>query len=275
MQKLTLKLMVILAIGFPLICKGQDHTVNMLSFQWGTGSIVQQDLIFSPFAHSDISPLNFGFIYQRDKHLYQEVSLGYSGYNPMLTHSYRYTETDETRITYPHSFHFINMDYVLGGDLYSSSLKQFLLGALFSSHVQIMNYNFGRIGHFGYTTSIGLGLFSKYQYVLVNEQRIGFSIRLPLYFWMARSPYLVNDDEFIENTSSHDALITFRDFLIDGRSATWNSLKQIDFRADYDRKLFRNLRIGIQYRLSWSNGENPRESVIFRNTFYVITKFGW
>ncbi|MBD3274677.1 MAG: hypothetical protein GF372_05165, partial [Candidatus Marinimicrobia bacterium] len=118
--------------------------MNTLIFQWGPGSVVHQDQVFSPFAHSDISALNFGLIYQRDKHLYQELAFGYSGYNPMLTHSYRYTENDETKITYPHSFHFITLDYVLGGDLHSDASKEFVFGALISSDTQIMNYNFGR-----------------------------------------------------------------------------------------------------------------------------------
>jgi len=213
---------------------GQEITKkNALSLRIGGGFIMHQDLIFSPFIHKDFSLMNLGLDYTRKAHFFQKVSLRYANFNPMIAEPYEFTVHGQPNTAYTHNFNLIDLDYHFGRKIKETKNASIAAGGLFSSEIQAMNYVYGRIGSFGYFASFGLGGFGTYERQISVKSKLEATLKLPLVAWLARSPYLVNDDEFIENISSHSGFKTFVAFLGDGQMTFWNKVQTLDFELKY------------------------------------------
>lgn len=246
---------------------------NALTLSFGPSSIVRQDLIFSPFVHKDFSLLNVGLDYKREAKSYQKVSINYANFNPMVTGPYEFTFHGQPYTAYPHSISFIDLDYQFGKPLHAIQDGQLTLGGHFFTDIQVMNYAYGRISNFGYFASIGVGIFGTYK-VRINEKgSIQSTLRLPLLAWLARSPYLVNDDEFIDNISSHSGVKTFMALLGDGQLASWNKIQKVDFEVKYAFDLNTRWGFGAGYLFEVIHVSQPRKLLSFRNSLNFSTSF--
>jgi hypothetical protein len=246
---------------------------NALTLSFGPSSIVRQDLIFSPFVHKDFSLLNVGLEYIREAKSFQKISINYANFNPMVAEPYEFTFHGEPYTAFPHSMNFIDLDYQFGKTVNAIHDGQLTLGGHFFTDIQVMNYAYGRISSFGYFASLGLGVFGTYKVPINEKSRIQSTIRLPLVAWLARSPYLVNDDEFINNTSSHSGIKTFMALLGDGQLASWNKIQTIDFEAKYAFDLNHRWGFGAAYLFEFFHVSQPRKLLSFRNSLNFSTSF--
>src|SRR5690606_26054788 len=135
---------------------------------------------------------------------------------PNNTAIYNYVEDGEQRSTSPSFFTLVDLDYFIGRNIASNNRCRTALGLVFSADVQALNYVYGRLGSFGYYSFFGLGLGLKHEQAVGRRGVVTAALHVPLVGWQARSPYLVNDDEFIENTMSHSGVKTFLAFVGDG-----------------------------------------------------------
>ncbi len=262
---------VFLSTAFFLItmsCFGQiQERENMLSLNLGVSYITRQDLIFSPFIHTDFSPLSIGIEYTRDQKLFQKASLRYGNFDPMLTSPYEFTLDGETNTAYPHSFNLIDIDYLIGKKAKESNSSIFTVGGLFEMDVQALNYAYGNSNYFGYYSALSLGIFGRYQYTVNGRSTLASTLQLPLLAWQARSPYLVNDDEFIENQSSHSGFKTFTSFLGDGQLVTLNQWQALDLDVKYLYDLNEKWKIGAGYLFEFIHASQSRNLLSFRHSF--------
>ncbi len=235
----------------PATVAQESQKKNSLSLHWGPGYLTRQDLVFSPFIHNDFGFLNAGLDYTRFVRNFQELRISYSGYAPMLTEPYEFLVHGELQTAGPHLFTFIDLDYMLGKRITSSGGLHLTAGGLFTSDIQALNYVYGRLGYFGYYAAIGLGGFLRLDYLAGDRHGFGTALRVPFVSWAARSPYLVNDDEFIENTASHEGVRTFLDFLGDGEIATWDRLQYFDLNIYYVYRLNARWHLGAGYLLEF------------------------
>jgi hypothetical protein len=124
-------------------------------------------------------------------------------------------------------------------------------GGFFHPDIQVLNYTYGRTGpYFGYFASFGLGVFGNIGYQFNSANRLKAELRLPVVAWIARSPYLVNDDEFIENTASHNSFKTFLAFIEDGELASWNKWQKAGLLLQYHHRFTSSIAVGAGYRFS-------------------------
>jgi hypothetical protein len=250
-----------------ILCFGQETTnKNSLSLNFGTTFLTRQDLIFSPFIHSDFSFLNVGIDYTRQGNLFQKASLRYGNFNPMVTKPYAFIVEGETKNAYPHSFNLIDLDYLFGKRIIESEKSFLTIGGLFSMDIQALNYVYGRIGNFGYYSGTSLGVFGRYQFMINDKSNLNTTLLLPLVAWLARSPYLVNDDEFIENTSSHSGYKTFRDFIEDGQVVTLNNWQSFDVDIKYLYALSEKWQLGTAYLFEFVHSNQPRNLLFYRHS---------
>lgn len=264
-MKINLTSILIWLISFS--CFGQDITKkNTLTLNFGPSSIMRQDIIFSPFVHSDFSFMNLGLSYTRESKYYQKISLRYANFNPMVAAPYEFTFHSEPNIAYPHSFNIIDLDYLFGKKISETENGTFTAGGLFSTDIQVMNYVYGRISNLGYAANFGLGIFGTYAKPINEKSRLSTTLKLPMFAWIARSPYLVNDDEFIENISSHSGLKTFRAFIGDGQIATWNKIQTLDLELKYEYSLSSRWEFGAGYLFEFIHLNQPRNLLSFRNS---------
>lgn len=248
---------------------------NSLSLRWGLGNLKRQDLIFSPFIHSDNSLLNVGLSYQRNAKFLQNVSLNFGSYAPSLIEPYQYQFYDETATTPPHSFTLVDIDYSLGQKIKETKNYRIFAGGAFDADIQAVNYAYGRLSFFGYNATLALGAFGGVEYQLNNKSKLGAALKLPLVSWLSRSPYLVNDDQFIENISSHSAIKTFASFIADGKLSSWSQIQQVDFNLDYHYRHSSRWGYGAHYHFGFLHIAQPRNLISFANTLHVSVAYNF
>jgi hypothetical protein len=251
----------------------EKQPVNTLSFNYGMGHISRQDLVFSPMVHSDVSFMIAGLEYTRMANLFQNIKLKYSNYTPMVTAPYEFSELGESKTAGPHYFTFVNLEYLIGKQIHESERATTIIGAGISADVQLLNYVYGRIGSFGYYSAFGMNVFVRQNYKINERSQVAGTLSLPLFAWLARSPYLVNDDEFIENIISHSNLKTLGAFIADGELVTWNSWQSIDFEGKYTYDLSGRWELGAAYLFKFIHASEPRNLISLQNTLVFSANF--
>lgn len=264
---MKLRVLLLIVSLSAISCYGQDTiNKNSFTFSFGPGYIVRQDLIFSPFIHTDFSFLNVGLDFTRDADFYQKVSLHYGNFDPMVTAPYDFTVHGETETAYPHNFNVIEIDYLLGKTIKENKKSTLTAGGLFTSDIHAMNYVYGRISSFGYYAAFGFGIFGKNDLAISEKSKVSTTLQLPLFAWLARPPYIGIDDEFIENISSHSGFKTFASIVGDGKLVTWNRLQTVDLVIKYSYQLNEKWDVGAAYFFEFIHSSQPRSLLSFRNS---------
>ena len=237
----------------------QRDTASHILISIGPSHMARQDLIFSPFIHKDLSPLSVGVKYEWNKKLHHFLRLDYAGFSTSVEPPYDILVDGATQSLFPHTFTFIGFDYAVGRWIGEDSKNPSLLGPSINMDVQAMNYQYGRSSFFGYYSALGLGAWYKQYYQLADRHQLTAQVEIPLVSWYARSPYLVNDDEFIENIYSHNGFTTFFAYLGDGKLVTWNKLQTINAGVDYLYTLSDKWAIGAAWRFTFIHASDPEE----------------
>lgn len=258
-----------------LSCLGQQkqEKKNMLSLNFGPSYIARQDLIFSPMVHRNLTFLNVGVNYTREAKLFQQAGLSYANFNPGVSTPYDFTIHGDAHTAYPHSFNIIDLNYLIGIKVKESRGSSLAAGGHFAMDVQAMNFVYGRTSSFGYYSTLGLGIFGRHQYTINKKSRLTTTLQLPLLVWLARSPYLVNDDEFIENTYSHSGVQTFMSFIGDGQLVTLNKLQTLDLDIRYTYDLTDKWKLGAGYSFEFIHSSQPRNLLSYRQSINLSVNF--
>lgn len=239
-----------------------------LSLRVGPGSFSRQDQIFSPFVHQDWSFINVALQYDWGKKNSHFTALEYGSYDPILVPSYHYGNEDD--VTYPHSFTLVNLTYGFGKRLPQQQENQFLtLGGFFEADIQASTYNYAWLGNFGYLAPFSIGFWGEYRRTFAEKHQLTGKFLFPLVSLVARSPYLVNDDEYIENIYSHNGFTTFFAYLGDGKVQTLNKIQQIEMQLGYQYSLSPKWSIGALYAFRFQHVAEPLNYLSYRHTFYL------
>lgn len=225
---------------------------------WGYQHLQHQDLIFSPLIHRDGSialgrvAVGWGLA---KRHLH-EVGLRVSLFNPGPIAPYTFLLQGKETTAYNHGFTFVNLHYHFQFKSLTIGKVVFRPGFRSDNAIMAKSYNYGRSGSFGYFAALGIKgtlLVQRNYSRWLNPQA---QLELPLMAWVARSPYLANDDEFIENIRSNKGVNTFFSYLGDGSLQTWNRLQSVDLTLGNTFHLRRH-RAGIQYQVLLLHHNRP------------------
>jgi hypothetical protein len=250
-----------------------QHNKNTIGVELSANFLARQDLIFSPVIHKTWSVSSLGIMYQRTGSLTQTVKLRYANMNPMILEPFDFIVDGEQQTAYPHSFNLLNLTYTLGKKIKETERVQYTVGPLFSTDIQVMNYEYGRISSFGYYAGLSLGAYANQTYKLNERSWLSTTLQLPLITWLARSPYLVNDDEFIENISSHSGLKAFAAFMADGKLVTVNKVQTLDADIRYFRSIGKRWQIGAGYSFGFIHASIPKSLLSYRHSLNLSTNF--
>ena len=272
MHKRLPLLLAMLAFHLCLLSAQDSIPKSTLTLRLGPSHLTRQDLVFSPFIHRELSLLNVGIDYTRQGRMYHRLRLGFTQHSPMLVDPYTYSQHGEPGTAGPHVLNFIQLDYRLGARIHTGRGASWALGGVLTNHIQPMDYVYGRVSNFGYVASLGIGIFGEYDRQIGARGTLSASVQVPAVAWLARSPYLVNDDEYIENQSSHSDLRTLFELIGDGDVATWDKLQQADAEIAFQYGLGRSWAVGAGYGLSFLRAVEPRLLVSWRQSFqfYLI-----
>lgn len=248
MKKLTL-----LAL---LLCPAAHAQQHRLGIELGGTHLIRQDLIFSPNIHKSTSPLHIGLSWEKGDH--SALLLRFSVLSASASAAFDFSHQGETQRSAPHSFLFGDLAYRKGWAFVDRPEIRILAGFQVGAKIQSLNYQYGRIGSFGYYFQSGVGPFLQASYRWKERNSLTVRASQSALAWIARSPYLVNDDEFIENISSHHTLTMLAELVADGELKNLFHYKDIEAEVNYRRSLSRRWDTGIAYRFGYINVENPR-----------------
>ncbi len=269
MKSLSFPLLTVAGILLSIAAHGQSAN-ERFSLTIGLSAVARQDQIFSPFIHSGNSLTNLGFTWERSKRLNQFLELQFSTTSATASEPYDYSwhPDPEQFSTYPHNFTFLELNYGLGKS-WQQGRAIFRAGGVLENNIQALNYNPGPFSFFGYFASFGFAPQIGLSLPAGRNGALDFALQAPLVSWVARSPYLVNDDEFIENTSGHNSLGTLVKFIGDGALQFPDQLQKLTFSARYQHDLGKRLDIGLAYRLQFIRHTEPLTLLSYQHQFCI------
>lgn len=242
------------------IITAQTPKTRQLDLSLGYGLLARQDLVFSPFVHESASPLHLALTYQRSRHWEQAWSLGFAQFAAQHRTAFDYTlptAPGELQHTAPHDFTFVDLGYKAGKRVAVRERSIWTLGGAVSADLDVMNYNHARISNFGYFMAFDLAAWGKWAYQPAPRHSVEAEVQLPILAWTARSPYLINDDKFIENTASHRSLKTLGKFIGDGRLTTLDDYHRATLILRYHFLVTGRWYIGAGYQGDWLRHDRP------------------
>jgi hypothetical protein len=251
----------------------QVGTANRIGVSTGITHLAHQDLIHTPFVHGALSPVSFAVFYHRDGARRHFAEVRYSALDSRLTEPYPIIYEDHWHGSLPHIYVLLDGLYGLGVNLPAAENHGAALGAAFKLDLQAADYNYGLEYNFGYFLSAGLNAWYQQELRLSPKHRVSGRAMAPLVSWVARSPYLVNDDQFIENIASESRLGAARAFLADGELASWDRLQRLDLSLDYEYAVTSRVDLGASYRFAYLHSRDPRPLTSLQNSLGLITSY--
>lgn len=247
---------------------------NQLSIRLGVGRIDRQDQIFTPFVQSGVSAQQLGLHWQRSARVEQFAGIYYSGFSASRLEAFDYTKKPDPEIktTLPNTFTFVEIDYGVGKKWQAGAFSISAGGAL-ENAVQALNYQYGEASFFGYFATFSLSPWLQVSRPVGRKSALQAGLRIPVVSWVARSPYLINDDEFIENASSHNGFKTFADFVQDGSLQFPDQLQKLSASLGYTQLLGRRWSAGLHYGFQFIRHTQPLTLLSYQHDLRV--EIGW
>jgi hypothetical protein len=265
-------------LGLAIVCQ-LATAQNALELTYGLRHYQRQDLTFSPLIFKGIAPMNLGLAYQKSGEKSQtNVNLNLAGFASRSVAAFDYTKWNEPEplTTLPSNFWLIDLGAShlrkIGGKMertawYAGLSLDAQLGALF--------YEFGEYGAFGYTTVASLSPTVAGRWNLGSKNSLQFSAKLPLLNWVARSPYAINDDDFIERQSSHRSLKTLLRLCSDGNLASLGQLQAGSFSTKFQRKINEKWAASLGYDFALLRSQDPHPLTAIENGVVVGIARTW
>lgn len=231
--------------GFlPAQTSAQREWAVAIGYNWQQ----RQDLVFSPFIQKGGGPQQISLSYARHKKWQQTAQLCFAQTTAQYAPTFRYGywgEEVEWEQSVPHQFTQLDLSYALGRVVATGHRHQFSVGAALAFDLDALTYNNARAGHFGYFMALDAAVWGQWTLQMTPKDRLSARVQGVPVGWVARSPYLINDDDFIHHTASHRALRTLGNFFADGALYTLNHYQRASLTLRYDRSLKRRWAIGL------------------------------
>jgi len=274
-KRFVFTLVFVLLISGVLFSQDSIKRKNSIQVGYGLHHLASQDLIFSPFILKDFTPVNFGIVYKHEDRFLHVAEVYFNSYNPVYINTFEYyTVPDSGKLeTIKNDFTHVNLNYVFAKKIKSAQQYSWYLGIMSENTIHSQYYYSGYFSTFGYFASFGLSAWSQLEYRLNDKHVFNVAAHFPLTAWVARSPYLANDDEFIQNISSHNGLRTFFAYLEDGSLQTLNTLQQFDFKLHYNYVLSERWYVGTAYQFSFIHNNKPLNLINYQNGININSTF--
>lgn len=244
-----------------------DHVFEL---QYGAHFAVLHDDAFSVFNQSGSAPFNIGAKYRHEhekRFFYTDFlfdSYKLKGYEP-----FSFTRWNDKPSTADLSYHSaIRINFK-----WSLMHEPFEVGILNANSFVSSNWVFGSTGTYGYFGMYGVGSYLTYRYQHKDKWTASASLNLPLFAWVAHSPYAANDDEYIYNNRKHNGLHSFLSMTVDGRFATLNRLQQFDIVLDGKYLINDEWAVGLNYQFSFLNYRDHGNYRLAQNMISIVGSY--
>lgn len=138
------------------------------------------------------------------------------------------------------------------------------LGALFHGHA---------FSTFGYLHQLQAGMAASMQRTWGKRLTAAAGFQFPLLLWVARSPYALNDDDFIERQASHNDLRTLAATFADGSLVAPWQYPQWRIEASCTWQVNKRFQCGFQWRFWHQQSKSMLPLAV--NEQAILLKGGW
>jgi hypothetical protein len=252
---------------------GQAHFPNAICISAGSSALFRQDLIYSPFVHSDRSLRSFGLSLQRDKKLFQYLDISFSHNTSQIGEPREIEMGHHLHPVLPHEFLFISAAFGIGKAVKTTPKRKDWLGCALKADLQATFYSFVLSDMFGYLIEQSANAWYRRSYDFGKQGQLAAQIELPLLSWLARPPYLAEDDEFIENISSHQSPKILLALVEDGELAAWDKYQRVNFQVEYLYPLFKKFQIGFDFRFTFIHAREPKPLLSYHQILNLTSHY--
>lgn len=250
-----------------------QHIEQNISVSGGMSFLARQDLVYTPFVHAGISRHSYQLQYQRSGNNFQFAEVGFTYNTSQLGESYEMDMDDHVHMILPHEFLHIHLAYGFGKPIETEKTYQSWVGCAIQSDLQAGYYNFALSTMFGYFINQSVQAWYRRAYTFNEKHSLALHASIPIVSWMARPPYLAEDDEFIENISSHNNSKIIMAFIGDGQLVTWNRLQRLKLSATYQYPLTTRVHVGAEYRFDFIHTSLPKTLLSYQQHISIRTTF--
>jgi hypothetical protein len=270
MRSLGTMTVVLLLSGDAGIVMAQDSHESRIIIAAGASHMSHQDLTHTPLVHGGTTPRSLGIRFERLGRWQHFLAANVSTVESRRGEPYPMLFDDHGHDTAPHAYVFFDASYGIGRRV-PARTGSAALGAAARLDLHATDYSYGVETNFGYFINPSLDLWYRHEIELGSRHRVSARAQAPLVSWVARSPYMVNDDRFIENIASNDPLRIALAFLADGELAGWSRTQRLDLGLDYHYLLSQRLGLGASYRFAFLRDSEPRPLTSVRSSVYLTT----
>ncbi|QMU30817.1 hypothetical protein [Adhaeribacter radiodurans] len=246
---------------------------KVLGVSYGYWHQSRQDQLFSNRIYKGSAIPNLGVHYQvrKKKHKHQ-VEFGGQVY--ALSNNqppYSFTDGSDSQVyqTEPSTAFTVNLNYQYATRIVAFKKNQLWLGLSAENRINAAFMNYGLSTAFLYTTLSSLGPNIQVERLLSNKNLLNFQVQIPLVYWASRSPYALNDDEFIQNQQSHQTLATLVNLLGDGKVQTISAIQKVNFRANLQHQLTPKYAVTGAYQIELLRLDQPSSLRSVTNAFLI------
>jgi hypothetical protein len=270
MRSLGTMTILLLLSGRAGIVTAQDRHERRITIAAGASHVSHQDLTHTPLIHAGTTPRSFGLRFERLGGWEHFVAASLSSVESRRGGRYPVLHGDHQHDTDPHAYVFADASFGVGRQV-PVPAGSAVLGAAARMDLHATEYSYGLEKNFGYFISPSLDLWYRHDIEFGSRHRVSARAQAPLVSWVARSPYMVNDDRFIENIASNDPLRIALAFLADGELAGWSRMQRLDLGLEYHYLLSRRLGVGASYRFAFLHDSEPRLLTSVRSSVDLTT----
>lgn len=262
-----------LVLGLLISMGLQAQVDNSLGLQWGVGSIIKQDMIFTPMIHKQISPLKVRLDYTRSGKVEQNIEVLFSAYSTSLTDQFQYYWDDplELEESGKHSFTLLSINYKLGKKLLETEKFELSAGVRVRNRLNVATYTYGIdwLGHFGYYLAFGMDAYTDMNYTFSEKHAINMSVALPMFSMVSRSPYMSQNAEYFNDNFSHSSLDALFNFISRSTLQSWGSSQIADLKLGYSYTISEKLDLNLSYLFAMDINKAPKKLTQFENSVFV------
>jgi hypothetical protein len=258
------------------ICQDKTSPISPkkeLGIAYGYWHQSRQDHLFSNriYKGSAIPNLQVQYAVRKKKHKHY-LELGgqvYALSNNQPAYSFTHGSDSQVYQIEPSTAFTVNLNYHYAKRI--STIKNYQLWAGLSAENQVnaafMNYGISTA--FLYTTLSSVGPNLQVERLLSDKSLLNFQVQVPVVYWVSRSPYALNDDEFIQNQQSHRTFATLANLLADGKLKTIAAVQKVNFKANLQHQITPKYALTGAYQLEFLKLDQPSSLRSVTNAFLI------
>mgnify|MGYP003447009140 CR=1 FL=1 len=270
-------LLSLMAILFPAALFAQDieRASNKVSLQYGLHQLSRQDQLFSPMIYHDVSFQNIAALYANENsQRWHTAEIFYSGYEARWHDDYTDVTGAEEKVqtTAPTFITIVGVRYSYLKKIKVTEQGSWSVGGISDNQINAVDNVYGAFGTFGYLGQFSLSPMVRKQFI-EGKHEVLIDAFFPLLSWVSRSPYALNDDEYMKNNADHNGFKTVFRYIGDGNIQTVNRLQKFNLDAAYSYSLSDRWQLGGVYRMEFLRSSKPKPLIAVRNNFNLILSF--